>query len=558
MTSSTAFSFHAHVAEQAIDKVSRLFNATLDDILAELLQNARRAGATRVVVDQIDDADLGPSVRVADDGSGLANVQSLSRLGDSAWEEKIVNSEDAAGMGFFSLAGRGAKIVAQIYGTGSSWSIEATTDAFSGKEPVIGDKGPDGHGGVTIIFPERSHDNVPAAVKQAGRYYPLPVFLNGEEMERVDFLKDADHVEFWNGIRIGVYDHGLIGFQERATANFHGVTLHVPLPHLSQRHHRAYHARIDVIDCADMKLVLPARKEVVHDGAYAALSDAVTRLFFRLIMEAGAHSLSFDDYRLARDIGFELAEAAPLLLPFIASEANGESGVFRNARNIQMGAILYEGEGPLEEQNLANALPDDHTRPALYAPDASFVGYAWYDGLPTMHLKGYRLMKNDTVEDIAPDDMFSLKGRPDTLKFVFGFEGDNAPADLVLDTDVLILGPDYATLDDVDIRVVSKTNLTPHDLVDHLERALFCPSDDGEAGSYDQQREWFRDEAEDFAVTLLQSAEDADRNHIVRVIERELLWRLPENREITIRIDRPSHASRLPHSIEIDIAARQG
>ena len=41
----TSFSFHAQVAAQAIEKVGRLFNASIDDILNELLQNARRAGA---------------------------------------------------------------------------------------------------------------------------------------------------------------------------------------------------------------------------------------------------------------------------------------------------------------------------------------------------------------------------------------------------------------------------------------------------------------------------------------------------------------------------------
>jgi len=53
MTSS--FSFRAQVATEAIEKVGRLFNASIDDILRELLQNARRAGATKIMIDEIDD-----------------------------------------------------------------------------------------------------------------------------------------------------------------------------------------------------------------------------------------------------------------------------------------------------------------------------------------------------------------------------------------------------------------------------------------------------------------------------------------------------------------------
>lgn len=48
------FTFHASVADDAISKVSRLFNAKLDDILAELFQNFRRAGASNITVDQFE------------------------------------------------------------------------------------------------------------------------------------------------------------------------------------------------------------------------------------------------------------------------------------------------------------------------------------------------------------------------------------------------------------------------------------------------------------------------------------------------------------------------
>lgn len=77
----TTYTFRAHVAPEAIDKVGRLFNASLNDILNELFQNARRAGATRIAVDQTDDPQLGLAIRVADDGPGLDDPQSLFSLG---------------------------------------------------------------------------------------------------------------------------------------------------------------------------------------------------------------------------------------------------------------------------------------------------------------------------------------------------------------------------------------------------------------------------------------------------------------------------------------------
>lgn len=73
----TSFSFRAQVAAEAIEKVGRLFNASIDDILNELLQNARRAGAAKVLIDQIEDPRFGPAIRIIDDGAGLDDPRSL-------------------------------------------------------------------------------------------------------------------------------------------------------------------------------------------------------------------------------------------------------------------------------------------------------------------------------------------------------------------------------------------------------------------------------------------------------------------------------------------------
>jgi len=67
--------------------------------------------------------------------------------------------------------------------------------------------------------------------------------------------------------------------------------------------------------------------------------------------------------------------------------------------------------------------------------------------------------------------------------------------------------------------------------------ALFCPSDDADDASYDQQLEWFSDEAEDLSVNLLQSEAEADLRALIRAVEREVVWRLPTKGSVVIRID---------------------
>ena len=62
----------ATIHEDAIQKVSRFFNATTAEGLNELLQNSRRSGATRVDITFQDN-----TVTVTDDGRGVQDPEAL-------------------------------------------------------------------------------------------------------------------------------------------------------------------------------------------------------------------------------------------------------------------------------------------------------------------------------------------------------------------------------------------------------------------------------------------------------------------------------------------------
>lgn len=463
------FSFRAEVAAEAIEKVGRLFNASIDDIMGELLQNARRAGATKVVIDQITDPRFGEAVRVCDNGVGLAGPRSLFSLGHSDWSQALSRSEDAAGMGFFALANRGAMIIAAQKEEAGSWVIEATPDAFHGRRPVNVGPGPNDHEGVTIIFPAVKNENLAGAVRHAARFFPLPVHFNGEEMPSSDFLADADHVEEWRGIRIGVFGHDPTQ-RTYDNANFHGVTLKMALPSLQQSWHRSYCARIDVVDCAHLKLVLPARKEVVRDAMYDALLEEIGRLYLRLVAAAGPHSLAFTDFRRGRDLGIDLKEADQLLRPFVPALAEAERNEFRPPMPVSPNAHLYEGDGPVEEQNVARAIAHAVDAPAIFEANHAYAGYGWYDRLHWIILKNYRLTSAGAVEEIDPAGLFKEQGRPDRLEIGLDVTNDETSRRWLLGTDLILAGPDYGALDELDIRVTSQSTITPAELQVFFDR----------------------------------------------------------------------------------------
>ncbi len=66
-------------------------------IVSELLQNARRAGASYVVVEY--DA-ASETLMVRDDGGGIDDFQKLFTFGESGWDDTTVANETAFGLGF--------------------------------------------------------------------------------------------------------------------------------------------------------------------------------------------------------------------------------------------------------------------------------------------------------------------------------------------------------------------------------------------------------------------------------------------------------------------------
>jgi hypothetical protein len=200
-------------------------------------------------------------------------------------------------------------------------------------------------------------------------------------------------------------------------------------------------------------------------------------------------------------------------------------------------ALLYAGEGPLEEQNVARAFAQTGESLPMFEPHDAFTGYGWYDRLRRITLRSYRMHIASNYQKIEPFDVFEGQGRPDILEVDVNVSDGKSVCGWLLPTDLIVAGADYGALDEVDIRVTRNSEITPHELETFLTDALFSPSDDVDAGSYDQQQQWFGDEAEDVSIRLLQSESDADLNAIVRTVRRELLWRMPKRGSFLIRIE---------------------
>jgi len=114
----------AQVSQKLLSKTTRLFTGTLAGRIIEILQNARRAGATEVRITNEENR-----VTVRDNGRGIDDFSKLLDLGNSDWDQGVEAAEDPAGVGVFCLAPR------EVHISSGHKSVLITEKAWTG-EPI--------------------------------------------------------------------------------------------------------------------------------------------------------------------------------------------------------------------------------------------------------------------------------------------------------------------------------------------------------------------------------------------------------------------------------------
>ncbi len=176
------------VDEQALIQNLRYAFTNRTTVIAELIQNARRAGATLVDIGFVpDDAEDGKNpttgtLIVSDDGAGVSEFQNLFTVARSGWSEDIKAAERPFGMGWFSalFAAETATVV-----SGDKKVSFRTADVLAfeeievqpAEEPVAGTK-------VMLTGFPMGLCMVARAVAAYARGYGIDITFNGEVQER--------------------------------------------------------------------------------------------------------------------------------------------------------------------------------------------------------------------------------------------------------------------------------------------------------------------------------------------------------------------------------------
>jgi hypothetical protein len=529
----------ARVAPSAIAKVTRMFSGSLGDILAELFQNARRAGATKINVTAM--SEPSPKIMISDDGAGIASPQTLLTLGQSDWQAEATLREDPAGMGFFSLAGKAITLTSSTGGKGFRLCIPA--DGWTGERLLAVE--PANHPrGTTIVF-EASEPwlrNLPREVEQAARHFPIAVSLDGIAQKRTPFLEGAVHRKAIDGIEIGIFPRQF--YTREPNINFHGLTLHHRLPTIIDTDHAHWSARIDIIDAPDLHLVLPARKELVENSRSLALDVQVKTALFEAIKahcdQGGHHDLKKSQWDEAAALGLVLPEARALLRcwqPETADEYNGrsEDPPCVPAAN----AMLVPGFEPCDALMLERACELGGGAPLgqLLRAKPGYEGYGWYDAIDRItDLAVTAMQEGAPLEKDTADTLSASAERIDAAALDLTFR-NRGPLTLPLDLYLASDPDEYDYPYDMTVLVTRACSLTPHELAGIITDCGFSPSDDIDAGSYQDQCDYYERKALHRAFELLSVGDDGDTAKIRNDFLEFVSWLVPKGRTLTLTYD---------------------
>ena len=540
----------AKVGPKVLAKSAELFDQSAATIVSELLQNARRAGASTVTITA---STLGARCEITlhDDGHGIEDPQALLTFGGSGWDMETDYRENAAGMGFFSLASLGCSVES------SNWRADITPAGFIGSEPVL-IRANTAHVGTTVRFGLNiSLDALARVIEEEAKFAPITVNYNGATIQRLDFLADALYTKVWRGLRFGVFGTSR-QYDGTMKVNFYG---HV-IEDRQQRRIREVDGkelivRVEVIDCPALRLVLPTRDKLVENAFCEEVREMSERVRYEYCASR-PHQLPFQKFTRARALGVDVEEPTAFsLLAFSPRSADEE--VYEYGTRILTPAgpqVLLFSDEVIAETNFAHA-DSSAVRaayPMLRRPNAEFEGYQGYNALSCVREVFYRVsLDGETYESSSTESNARSLGdfeetHVDELSVVLAIEQRTAgntgaylstALEMVCPTSVLIVDcdGDAQLWDENSFRILVRQGAPPtvEELSSMLVRAMFQPSDDSDADSYDTQRATAEVEADFIAENVLLSEGEIVGRRIRAAARTLLVAALPQAASVTIR-----------------------
>ena len=589
----SAPAIRATVHPSVLSRITRFFDASLPTAATELLQNARRAGATRVDI-RIEPANAPADkpdhhafrITVRDDGCGVAKPSVLLAFGNSGWDRATIAAEDAAGMGLACLAHTTVEVrSATAPKNGFAVTLEPRHFAGDAEAPVRADRrarpgtavafaavvspiavfnSRHRHAGRDSTPAERALEYAVGAFADAAHRYPVPVAIETpdgpRDVAQQPFLHDTYRpvdADPDAGVAFGVHRT-----TKRVEHDFNvfGLLLNLHLPSVTDLAGATWAVRADVRTSPGIRLVLPARRGAADDDALARLRQRAELALYQGIRTAcealpaaNAPRLPATGWYRARNLGVDLP-VPPAELPPAAQVRIDGYGERRDPRPKPLPGDAVAIDPDHLFPTLLDALEGDHRAgsPAtrLVLRDPKLAGYDWHRALPEVDAVDVTFRTGAVTHRYAvtgpealpegSDAPFPGNARPDAVHYIVRFRHPGGqPGQLVVPA-ILHLHPDIdAYADEFPIVAAARQGPHPAHVGIAATATYFCPSDDCEADSYDTQRNRFTERATELACHFLLPPGEAIAAVLRDRVLQELVWDVPRGAAATIRIHRP-------------------
>jgi hypothetical protein len=348
--------------------------------IRELLQNARRAGATRINI-YTDRSD--PNYfRIDDNGSGVSDFQALLTLGSSGWEPEVIERENPFGMGFY--AALYAAVTVEIRSRGQRAVLHS--GRILAGEPITLQPCEIQSGTSIILHLKKSIVNVEREkqIQELKRYlektvcgFPVPVYLNTESLCRLYAL------DVWKGLRFDLPDGvALVELNPEFDSTTKGVTFLQGLvissaedglrtwPSFSRSGLRVYmhlsgdRWRVRVPDRDRLyqsndtsERVKTLQEKVVKAAADHIKASGEAQKYFECLLEWGC-------YEVIRDLPIPASRWSQLIAPMHLSHYEGENQENSFGAPVEIPAA---GKERYFLKDRSNLYPSEETLDHLYA-----------------------------------------------------------------------------------------------------------------------------------------------------------------------------------------------
>lgn len=158
-----------------LDHLRSMFS-TSTTVLAETMQNARRAEAASVSYDYDQDS---KSLIITDSGIGIDDFRALITVAESGWSEETMQSESPFGMGFFSVCFAAESVVVESRGKAIAFTAD---DLIAKRQISILPSSFIGGTRITLQQCKLEEEKIESSLKHYAKGFSIPVIWKNEAL----------------------------------------------------------------------------------------------------------------------------------------------------------------------------------------------------------------------------------------------------------------------------------------------------------------------------------------------------------------------------------------